>query len=201
MNKINFKKYQSKLFNFKSILSITKNLLNREYSSIIEIFLKSLNKIDFLKTFSRIYNSHIDKEIVCFGSMMGIEFIDNPKYLFLYLKSYSNYRCYWFTKSKKLFKDLRDKGHAVVYIYSFKAIKILKKAGYIITALGINVDFLPFSFSEETIIVHTWHGHQFKKILADIGKPIKNPERYNYLISPSKCINKYLISAFQINPS
>lgn len=178
-----------------------KNIFNYELNSIIEVFIKLLEYFNLLKFFSIIYNSPINKKIVCFSSMMGMEFIDNPKYLFLYLRSHSNYDCYWFTSSRNVYNKLKNLGYPVLYNYSFKAIKILKRAGYIITAWTINLDFLKISFSKESIIIHTWHGHQFKKILADVGRPIKNPEIYNYLISPGKNINKFLISAFQINPN
>jgi len=186
---------------FKKFKEFLYNIFNRECNSIIEAFLRFLNHTNLLKSFSKIFNSLTTKNIICFGSMMGKEFIDNPKYLFLYLKSHSNYNPYWFTSSRKVYNDLKKKGYSVIYNYSFKAIKILKRAGYIIAAWGINIDFIPISFSKDSIIIHTWHGHQFKKILADIGEPIENPEIYNYLISPSKTINKYLVSAFQINPN
>jgi len=184
-------------------LAFFKNIFNRDFNSIIEVFIRLLNKTNLLKSFSDIFNSPISKNVVCFGSMMGKKFIDNPKYLFLYLKSNSNYCCYWFTNSKELYKNLKNKGDQVIYSFSFKAIKILRSAGYVITAWGLNIDFPPISFSKETIIIQTWHGHQFKKIFADIGKPVKDLEIYKnyYLISPSQNINKYLISAFKIDPS
>lgn len=182
-------------------LAFFKDIFNRDFNSIIEAFIRLLDKINLLKPFSDIFNSPINKNIVCFGSMMGKEFIDNPKYLFLYLRSQSNYDCYWFTSSRDVYNKLKNQGYPVLYNYSFKAIKILKRAGYIITAWIVNLDFLKISFSKESIIIHTWHGHQFKKILADIGEPIENSDIYNYLISPNKNINKFLTSAFQINPN
>lgn len=209
----NLKKFIYKILYFKVIryyafritkfnyLKFIKNIFNRDCNSIIKEFLKFLRTINLLKSFSNIFKSCINKRIVCFGSMMGKQFIDNPKYLFLYLNSNSNYKCYWFTSSREVFNELKKKGFSVVYNFSFKAIKILKRAGYIITAWGLTVDFLPISFSKESVIVLTWHGHQFKKIFADIGSPARNPNIYDYLISPSKNINKYLTSAFQIDSS
>ncbi len=185
-------------FDFKIFL---KNSINREKNSIIEILIKFLHYQSLLKIFSNFFFSSVDKNIVCFGAHNGVAFLDNPKYLFLYLNSNSNYKCYWFTSSREVFNGLKKKGYSVVYNFSLKAIKILKKAGYIISSSKLDLDFLPISFSKETIIVFTWHGHQFKKIIADFsGHSPEEVKYYDYLISPSKNINKYLISAFQIDP-
>ena len=192
---------------FKKFLSFTfiKNIFNHDYNSIIEIFLRVLNKLNLLKPFSKLYNTPINKKIICFGSMMGKEFIDNPKYLFLYLISKSNYHCYWFTSSRNVFNRLKENGYSVVFNYSFKAIKILNKAGYLIFGWGLG-DFIRISFSKDTVKILTWHGHQFKRLDTD-WKHLPENERKKifrdygknfYMISPSKSVNKFISSAFQI---
>lgn len=180
-----------------------KGIFKIQFNSIIETLFRFLDFINFLKPFSKIFSFPINKKVVCFGSMLGRAFIDNPKYFFLYLISNKNYICFWFTSSKKLYKHLKNKGYNVIYNYSFKAIRILRSAGYIITAWDLTGDYIPISFSNKSIILQTWHGNQFKKIFADIGFPLKGVNTYEnyFLLSPSKNINKFLISAFQINPN
>jgi len=195
-------------FFLERFLPYEKNTLVTEifsirFNSLIETIIKFLDFIKLLKSFSKIVSFPVNEKTICFGSMMGKEFIDNPKYLFLYLISNTNYNCYWFTSSKELYKCLKNKGYDVIYNYSLKAIKILRSAKFIITAWGLEADFLPISFSKKSVIVQTWHGSQFKKLIADIGFPLEEVNMYEnyYLISPSKNVNKFLISAFQINPN
>lgn len=180
-----------------------KGFFKIRFNSIIETLFRILDFINILKPFSKIFSPPINKKIVCFGSMLGREFIDNPKYFFLYLNLNSNYICYWVTSSKILYKQLKNKGYNVIYNFSFKAIRILRSAGFIITAWGLTGDYIPISFSKKSVIIQTWHGSQFKKLLADIGFPLEGVNLYEnyFLISPSKSVNKFLISAFQIKPN
>ncbi len=201
-------------------LKFFKNILSRRYNSILEVFLIYLKELDLLMSFSRSFISSVNRKIVCFGSMNGMGFIDNPKYLFLYLKSNINYDSYWFTSSRDLYNSLKKKGYNVIFNYSFKAMKILRSAGYIITGWGLPGDFLPISYSKKSIIIRTWHGHQFKNLKVNKGKSIeeinlnyediisqwekgifKGDSRYDYMISPGKNVNKFLVTAFLLDPS
>ncbi|KKM95641.1 hypothetical protein LCGC14_1186120 [marine sediment metagenome] len=75
MNMIKFVK--DNIFN----ITFFKYIFSKNYNSIIEVFLRYLKEINLLLFFSRIFNPSIDRKIVCFGSMKGKAFIDNPKYL------------------------------------------------------------------------------------------------------------------------
>ena len=97
------KQFLHKILRFKYV-DFIKYIFNKDYNSIEDTFLKFLNFIDFLKPFSRIFNSKTNKRIVCFGSMMGRGFVDNTKYLFFYLNPKRGFNCYWFTNSRDLFR-------------------------------------------------------------------------------------------------
>ena len=188
-----------------------KYLFQIELNSIVELFIKFLEIVGILKTFSKLYKKTLNPNLICYGSMMGKKFIDNPKYLYLYIRQRQKEKgdCYdnikylnlWFTSSKNTYVEMKQKGFNVVYNYSFEAISILRSAKYIITAWTLISDFLSINYNPKSIIVQTWHGHQFKKIGADTSKSYHNyskQSKFFYIISPSKNINKFLKSGFLV---
>ncbi|WP_371803554.1 CDP-glycerol glycerophosphotransferase family protein [Candidatus Lokiarchaeum ossiferum] len=184
---------------------IHQNISKTENDLIIEYFLKILKKINLLKSFSNLFSDKLNPKIISFGSMNGNMFIDNPMHLFLYIKNQdTDFNCFWFTRSRKVFQELSNKGYAVIYHYSLRAIKVLKASKFLITGWSVNSDFLPIKFSKQTNIIQTWHGSQFKKVLNDTGRPFKEVLEYSnqyYMISPGKNITPFINSAFQVQLS
>jgi CDP-glycerol glycerophosphotransferase len=146
------------------------------------------------------------------GAYSGNSYMDNTKYLFEFLNKCSNYNVVWFTKSRGLLVELRNKGYNVVYALSLDAIKLLRKARFIFLTHGV-YDVLPIDFSPKTEIIMTWHGTVIKDITEDfdatysykkwvrILKLKSYPNQYiDYILTPAK--GKYeheiLTSAFKV---
>jgi len=146
------------------------------------------------------------------GAYSGNSYMDNTKYLFEFLNKHSNYNVVWFTKSRGLLVELRNKGYNVVYALSLDAIKLLRKARFIFLTHGV-YDVLPIEFSPKTEIIMTWHGTVIKDITEDFNatysykkwvrilKLKSYPNQYtDYILTPAK--EKYeheiLTSAFKV---
>lgn len=190
--------------NVYELLSHLRNTFNRNNSWIIKGIFKFLLKYQ-KKMFLRLadlFNGKINKKLMIFSAMFGMGFVDNPKYLYLYARENTNYRCIWMTKSRDLYTKLKNQGFDVMYLYTLESLKAIKTAGYIIIGWTLNVDIVLMNFSTETLILNTYHGNCLKKDGMDVGNPSISREAhlYNYLISPSPQVNKYLISAFRIDP-
>jgi len=149
------------------------------------------------------------------GAYSGNSYMDNTKYLFEFLNKRSNYNVVWFTKSRGLLVELRNKGYNAVYALSLDAIKLLRKARFIFLTHGV-YDVLPIDFSPKTEIIMTWHGTVIKDITEDfdatysykkwvrILKLKSYPNQYiDYVLTPAK--GKYeheiLTKAFRVDSS
>jgi CDP-glycerol glycerophosphotransferase len=147
------------------------------------------------------------------GAYSGNSYMDNTKYLFEFLNKRSNYNVVWFTKSRGLLVELRNKGYNVVYALSLNAIKLLRKARFIFLTHGV-YDVLPIDFSPKTEIIMTWHGTVIKDITEDfdatysykkwvrILKLKSYPNQYiDYVLTPAKgrYEHKILAKAFRVD--
>ncbi|MFW6311196.1 MAG: CDP-glycerol glycerophosphotransferase family protein [Nanoarchaeota archaeon] len=112
---------------------------------------------------SRFFSDKSAEKIIVLGGSGGKAFAGNTKYLYYFLQKNSNYKIYYFVKSKRLKRELISKNIGAIYAYSLKAIKLLRKAQYIIVTHGLK-DIIPIKFSPRTIFVQTWHGILIKKL-------------------------------------
>ncbi len=165
------------------------------------------------KFISKAFRSKVDENLIIMGGYSGNSYMDNTKYLFEFLNKHSNYNLVWFTKSRELFVELKNKGYNVVYALSLDAIKLLRKARFIFLTHGV-YDVLPIDFSPKTEIIMTWHGTVIKDITEDfdatysykkwvrILKLKSYPNQYiDYVLTPAK--GKYeheiLTKAFRVD--
>ena len=165
------------------------------------------------KFVSKVFRSKVDENLIIMGAYSGNSYMDNTKYLFEFLNKRSNYNVVWFTKSRGLLVELRNKGYNVVYALSLDAVKLLRKARFIFLTHGV-YDVLPIDFSPKTEIIMTWHGTVIKDITEDfdatysykrwvrILKLKSYPNQYiNYVLTPAK--EKYeheiLTTAFKVS--
>ena len=164
------------------------------------------------KFVSKVFRSKVDENLIIMGAYSGNSYMDNTKYLFEFLNKRSNYNVVWFTKSRGLLVELRNKGYNVVYALSLDAVKLLRRARFIFLTHGV-YDVLPIDFSPKTEIIMTWHGTVIKDITEDfdatysykkwvrILKLKSYPNQYiDYVLTPAK--EKYeheiLTSAFKV---
>ena len=164
------------------------------------------------KFISKMFRSKVDENLIIMGAYSGNSYMDNTKYLFEFLNEHSNYHVVWFTKSRELLAELRNKGYKVVFSLSLEAVKLLRKAKFIFLTHGV-YDVLPIDFSPQTKIIMTWHGTVIKDITENFEstysykrwvnflKLKSYPNQYcDYVLTPTK--NKYeheiLTTAFQV---
>ena len=201
-------------------LKIAENDLNLQLERFS--FLKKSNHYKVLrdivipfcfKFISKVFRSKVDENLIIMGAYSGNSYMDNTKYLFEFLNKRSSYNVVWFTKSRGLLVELRNKGYNVVYALSLDAIKLLRKARFIFLTHGV-YDVLPIDFSPKTEIIMTWHGTVIKDITEDfdatysykkwvkILKLKSYPNQYiDYVLTPAK--GKYehaiLTKAFRVD--
>jgi CDP-glycerol glycerophosphotransferase len=146
---------------------------------------------------SKLYREEIDKKLIILGGSSGKAFIGNTKYLYHYLKENSDYKLFYFVKSRDLEKKLKHIGINCVYAYTLKAIKILRKCRYVFVTHGLT-DVLPIRFSANTTFIDTWHGtlmkkykniynsFEYSKWAKILRLKIENDEIFDYFITPSE---------------
>ncbi len=197
----------------------------------MKVFNNLLKKVDFIKTtkmykffqeilyssvikiFSRFYSDDVDDKLILLSTYGGNAFIDNIKYIFLYLKKNTEYKPIIITSSQNLLKELNAKGYTVINKFSLMTIRLLRKAKFIFTTHGV-FDVLPIDFSPDTIFVCTWHGVQNKRNQTSHGPieynkfaklcklKIVNEDYMDYFVTPSgtQKDKKLIVNYFQISP-
>lgn len=63
-----------------------------------------------------------NKQMILFSAWFGEKYADNSKFLFDYMREYSRYEVYWYTKNRLLYKELVRKGIPVLYSKSWKGV-------------------------------------------------------------------------------
>ncbi len=210
----------------KHSLNLIEELKIAEYDLNLQLerysFLKKSNYYKVLrdivipfcfKFISKVFRSKVDENLIIMGAYSGNSYMDNTKYLFEFLNKRSNYNVVWFTKSRGLLAELRNKGYTAVYALSLDALKLLRRARFIFLTHGV-YDVLPIDFSSKTEIIMTWHGTVIKDITEDfdatysykkwvrILKLKSYPDQYiDYVLTPAK--GKYeheiLTKAFRVD--
>lgn len=177
-------------------------------------FFKQIIYPFLIKNISKLWKDEIDEKLIIMGAHYGGAYLDNPKYLFEYLNKNSTYKLIWIAKLRDVAVEIRRKGYSVAPIFSFKTIKLLRKAKYIFISHGIE-DILPIKFSPKTTIIFTWHGTPIKIIDKDFNNSyiyskwneifhlkLKHDQYIDYLLTP--CGNekerKILSKSFKLSP-
>lgn len=110
-----------------------------------------------------------DSDIYVFGAWYGEKFADNPKYLYLYyLKNGKD--AYWFTKSKRVYEELKKNDLPVLMSGTEEERVISKKAKYFFYCCSL--DDIDKYFAGGAVMINLWHGVPLKKIMYD--------DTYNY---------------------
>lgn len=111
------------------------------------------------------------KLIIFTGSHEG-RFIDNIKYLFLYLYNLKDGDCeiYFLTENKHCFNELKDKGFPVLlYPSLYTVIKLLRTSVLIVDSWWWYSN-LKYYFLYKAYKIQLWHGVGFKRIELDLLK-------------------------------
>ncbi len=147
---------------------------------------------------------------------MNHAFLDNAKYLFLYVtRHHPEISAYFVTEKPELFKQLQAQNLPVVNKWSFKGFWLGLRAKYYI--ISAYVDDINFWTSGGATVFNLWHGIPLKKIEFDIQsgplakRYLKKPlylrifkphfyRRPNYVLSTSKEVSHLFASAFRVKP-
>lgn len=166
-----------------------------------------------LKTISSLFP--INKNIWIFGAQDGKDFVENSKYLYLYiLKANNDVTPIWITKNKSIISSIRQSGGKAYYNYSIRGLYFILTAGCYI--FSTNTSDVLYCFKRKgRVIINLWHGMPIKKIVCDYNKMdelLGNSfvhyiwEKYvvgfkfedvNLIASTSEFFRKILISSFR----
>jgi len=197
-----------------------------------EIIFKIIQKFSFIKqnrfydfckkvlfpfltiNISKLFKDNIDEKLIVMGAFGGGAFVDNTKYLFKFLNERSDYKLVWITRFEHIAEKLRKEGYIVVSTFSFKAIKVLRRAKFIFMTHGY-MDLLPVKFSRKTTKILTFHATAVKRIDVNIKTDfiyngwgdifrlnLKNDQYIDYVLTPSgnKIEHNILSSQLLISP-
>ena len=103
-----------------------------------------------------------NKDIMAFGSFHGA-FIDNPKYLFLYInKKLTNKRPVWLSTDKNSVLFVRHLGYEAYSVLSIKGVYFALRAKY--WFINCYTSDILFCLAGGAIVVNLWHGVPMKCI-------------------------------------
>lgn len=110
------------------------------------------------------------KNLWILGAQSGKAFIENSKYLFLYiLQNQPNILPIWITQEKSVIEDVRKVGGTVYNNFSLNGIfKILRASVYCFSTQRGDVLF--YQKTKKRKIINLWHGMPIKKIVYDYNK-------------------------------
>jgi CDP-glycerol glycerophosphotransferase (TagB/SpsB family) len=102
----------------------------------------------------------------CFGSPRE-RFVDNSKYMFLYVnKHYPDIQCYWVTSDIKLRHELMSQGFLVTDRSSLKGMWLILRSKVVFFSCFISE--VSFWLTSGATAVNLWHGLPLKKIEFDV---------------------------------
>jgi CDP-glycerol glycerophosphotransferase len=133
-----------------------------------------------------------DKHIFVFGSWYGLRYSDNSKALFEYiLNNEPQFKPYWITHDKNVYKRLRSENKPVVMGYSFKGWWICQRTSVAFITNGVS-DVNRYALNGARYI-WLWHGMPLKKIRADNKDSMYYPDEKRLYRKIILLIIKYLL--------
>ncbi|MCR5202699.1 MAG: CDP-glycerol glycerophosphotransferase family protein [Lachnospiraceae bacterium] len=149
------------------------------------------------------------RDVIVFGAWLGERFTDNSMQLFLEASEYEELTCYWVTKSKEIYRELKKQGLNVCMFGSKKSKKIHKKAGFAVVSNGISD--VEHEYLGGAVIIDLWHGIPLKKIAFDNNYEVNHdsplqklkrffkylPYKKIYYVAPSENFTDIYMSAFR----
>ena len=114
-----------------------------------------------------------NERLYCFGAPRD-RFVDNSKYLFLFLNTYyPHLKCVWVSGDKKLINEMRAQGYRVVDRNSWQGILTILRAQFVFYSCFISE--VSFWLTGGAKAFNLWHGMPLKKIEFDIDSgPLVN---------------------------
>ncbi len=106
-----------------------------------------------------------NSKVWLFGAQGGLSYSDNSKYFFEWLlKEHPDEECYWITKDKRIYRNLKNKKVPVVFFYSFKSILFIAKAKYLVCTHSHTGNDVYKFVKKSKVLITLWHGIPLKKM-------------------------------------
>lgn len=149
-----------------------------------------------------------DTNLIILGSYNT--FAGNTKAFYLYLinRQRENFKIYWITHNKTIYRLLKNRQLPVLYIYTLRAFIHILRGNYLLLTHGpIDVSYFYFLFGRFNMI-QTWHGIALKDITptAEQKAPLHmrvinyfsrlNDKSYKLILASSNETHRIFIAAF-----
>jgi CDP-glycerol glycerophosphotransferase (TagB/SpsB family) len=109
-----------------------------------------------------------DKKLILFSAWFGMEYKDNTKFLFEYMLKNYNYKVFWYTKNKELYKSLKEKGIPVLFSNNLRTVWLQCRAIMLVATVQTS-DFNYF-FYNKCFFFDIGHGFPGKPVGLALGK-------------------------------
>jgi CDP-glycerol glycerophosphotransferase len=103
-----------------------------------------------------------------FGSWLGTRYADNSKYLFEYVSKQPGHTAVWFTRSRRVYKQVNTLGYRCVYFYSLQSLLLCFRARYVVTCVAYNdIPLWVYLLSRSATYINLWHGTPLKRLVVN----------------------------------
>ncbi len=138
-----------------------------------------------------------DKKLILFSAWFGKRYCENSMYEFEYCLKNSHFKCFWYAKDKRLYKDLKNKGIPVVYANSLKGVWYQVRAKMLVSAVQFS-DFNQFLLAG-CIYLDLDHGYPGKPVTLDITDKYSASTKWYYQCRSHVDFYKIMASKFSKN--
>jgi CDP-glycerol glycerophosphotransferase (TagB/SpsB family) len=150
-----------------------------------------------------------DQRLWVFGARGGSDFVDNSKYLYLWVTANDpSIRAVWLTKNEAIAKKLQEQGYEAYHAHSLRGRLLTLRAGVVFVTQGLRD--LHMGSTAGATLVQLWHGLPLKTIAwdaewADQPWPIRQCHQYmaneiDLVTAPSTAAIEPLASGLGIDP-
>lgn len=101
-----------------------------------------------------------DRKLILMTSWLGEKYIDNSKYVYEFLQSYSEYDAVWMTNNIRVYKDLKNRKLSVCKFHSLKGIWYQLRARVVFSSIQF-ADYNPWLVNR-CLYIDLGHGHPIK---------------------------------------
>lgn len=148
-----------------------------------------------------------DEKLILCSAWFGKRYLDSPRYMYEYLLENSEYKVFWYTKSKKLYDELVSRSLPVVYAFSIKGIIKQVRAKLLISSVCF-YDFNIYLFGK-CILFDLDHGFPIKQSGFEIPTYNKRDQLFDLLLrlnvklyasASSSFVKNIIVRAERITP-
>ena len=129
-----------------------------------------------------------DNDLIMFSAWFGRKYADNSMYMYEYLLENSEYKVFWYTREKSIYKELKTENKPAVYAKSLMGIWKQIRAIMLVSSVQL-ADFNPY-FLKNCIYLDLGHGFIIKASGFDQPDVSKRSMSFDLLLR--KGINYYM---------